>query len=173
MNFEQEMATATSFFLRSGYEQPDGQVITIGKEWIHFSESLLTSFLGMESSGIQEITFNSIMVWYQHLQKPLCQHSAVIPLWCDQVSMTGCRRRFLLWLPALWRSRPSISWVHILCVDKWLHPDLTNYFIGDVVQQGGVQWVQTLHCLLLLVSVGYHWVVKASSVCLCTNMRQV
>merc|ERR1711972_1261631 len=44
------------------YELPDGQVITIGNERFRCPEALFQpSFLGMETPGVHETTYNSIM----------------------------------------------------------------------------------------------------------------
>ena len=51
---------------------PNSQVITIGKERFHCPKVLFqSSFLGMESCGIQETTFNSIMKCDVHICKDL------------------------------------------------------------------------------------------------------
>ncbi|XP_035569443.1 beta-actin-like protein 2 isoform X2 [Canis lupus baileyi] len=73
LDFEQEMGSAAaSSSLERSYELPDGQVITLGNERFRCPESIFQpSFLGIESSGIHETTFNSIMKCDVDIRKDL------------------------------------------------------------------------------------------------------
>nr|BAF51684.1 actin [Dicyema acuticephalum] len=79
LNFEREMSESTlSSSMEKSYELPDGQIINIGNERFRCPETLFQPrFIGSESTGIHETTYNSIMKCDIDIRKDLYSNTVL------------------------------------------------------------------------------------------------
>jgi len=76
MDFEEELSIASSSsVLEKSYTLPDGQQVTLNAERFAAPEAFFQpSFVGMESCGVHELTYNSVMKCDVDIRKDLYSH---------------------------------------------------------------------------------------------------
>merc|ERR1712159_499143 len=148
LDFDQEMQTAAqSSALEKSYELPDGQVITIGNERFRCPEALFQpTFLGMESPGVHETTYNSIMKCDVDIRKDLY---ANVVLSGGTTMYSGIADRMSKEITALAPASMKVKIIappeQVLRVDWWLDPFLPLDLPADVDLEAGVRRVGPVH----------------------------
>ncbi|KAN0018393.1 hypothetical protein ACTFIU_011009 [Dictyostelium citrinum] len=84
LDFQDEMKIVLSV-LEQSYKLSDGQIISIGNELFRCpSEALFQpTFLGIDSTGINEATYDSIMKCYVGIHKDLSDGTTMFPSFAD------------------------------------------------------------------------------------------